>query len=130
MKGETMIAMMQELYEKVSKDKALYEKFYAIIQDGEKAGKEATEAKLITFAKEAGYDVTIEEMQEFFRSLAENNKELSNGELDLVAGGKTDSFIMLSVLSIGIACAMASIEGAQQDLSCDEMGNIMMGAPI
>jgi uncharacterized protein YmfQ (DUF2313 family) len=29
--------------------------------------KEATEAKLITFAKEAGYDVTIEEMKDFFK---------------------------------------------------------------
>lgn len=81
---------MQELFEKTAKDATLREKFSTITKDAETAGEDATKKKLIDFAKDAGYDVTLEEMRIYFKGLAENNKELSDTELDMVAGGKND----------------------------------------
>ena len=78
---------IKELYQKVAADNVLLEKFQAILKDAEAAGKKATEEKLIAFAKEAGYDVTIEEVQAFS---AQSKGELNDDELDVVAGGKVD----------------------------------------
>lgn len=83
------MSQMQELFMKVSQDTALQEKFSAIIHEAKEAGAEATEAKLTAFAKEAGYAVTLEEMAAFFGTLSNKNEsELSETELDMVAGGK------------------------------------------
>ncbi len=98
---------MQELYEKVAADSALEAKFAEIMKDAEAVGEEATKEKLIAFAKEAGYDITIEEIQEFFKRLAEAQQgELSEVELDQVAGGKgagTAGAVMGSVTSVVLA---------------------------
>jgi predicted ribosomally synthesized peptide with nif11-like leader len=96
---------MEELYEKVAKDGTLQAEFNAIINDAQKAGEAATGEKLAIFAKEAGFDVTLEEMKDFFEQLAvKDNRELSDTELDMVAGGKDGDDIANSVLSIGIGC--------------------------
>ena len=113
--------VMKELYNKVSKDAALQEKYTAIIKDAEKAGGEATRENLIVFAKEAGYDVTIEEAQEFFKGLVEEQKgELSDAELDMVAGGKVESAIVFSIFTLGIACAVVSLETVMVRENCGE----------
>ena len=103
---------MQELYDKVAKDEALQEKFNEIMNGVEGADQEEVAAKLVAFAKESGYDVTPEEIQAFFKSLAENqNGSLSDAELDMVAGGKSKDgswSIFCSVFSLGIGCAIIS----------------------
>jgi len=102
---------MKELYEKISKDAVLQEKFAAIMKDTEKAGVEATAAKLTAFAKEVGYDITVEEMQAFFKALMEQGDgELSDAELDQVAGGKTVEGVLISIATLGgLAVASALI---------------------
>lgn len=95
---------MKELYEKVAKDTALQAKLNAILKDAERAGEAATGEKLISFAKEAGFDATLAEMKEFFKKLAEKGGELSESELDMVAGGKGGDDVANSILSIGINC--------------------------
>ncbi len=106
------MSKMNELYEKVAGDNKLQVKFSEIMKDADTAGEEATKEKLIAFAKEAGYDVTAMEMQEFFKELAESKKgELSDVELDQVAGGKSSrgtTMVVGSVLGLGFACAFAS----------------------
>jgi len=112
------MSQVKELYEKVSKDAALLEKFTEIMRDAEKAGEEATKEKLIAFAKDAGYDITVEEMQAFFKDLAAQGKgELSDTELDMVAGGKAEIGLVASFVSLGLACYAASLAG-----SCDLLG--------
>lgn len=102
------MSKMHELYEKVSKDIALQEKFKAIMKDAETLGEEAMNETYLAFAKSAGYDITIEEMQAFFKDLVEKEHgELSDAELDLVAGGKTHGDV-LSWISLGIGCAITS----------------------
>lgn len=99
---------MQELYEKVSKDIALQEKFSAIMKDADTLGEDATNEKYLAFAKGEGYDITIEEMQTFFKDLMEKDREeLSDVELDQVAGGKTHGDVM-SWVTLGLGCAIAS----------------------
>lgn len=103
---------MKELYEKVAKDDTLQAKFNEITKDTEKMGAEELMKKLQSFAKEAGYEVTPEEIQAFFKNMAENqNGPLSDTELDMVAGGKSGggiSNIVSSVTSLGLMCAVSS----------------------
>lgn len=114
------MSQMKELYEKVAQDVELQKKFSEILADGEKAGKEATEEKLLAFAKDAGFDVNLAEMQEYFADFtAKQDGELSDLELDLVAGGKsTEGIINVigSVFSLGILCAAASLAGATLEM--------------
>jgi len=104
---------MKELYEKVANDKELQAKFFEIMKDAEKAGESVTSEKLISFAKDVGYDITPDEMKDFFSKLAESKEgQLTDAELDIVAGGKSDQGIMAivaSVFTLGIGCALGSI---------------------
>lgn len=87
------MSQMKELYEKVAKDAALQEKLLIIIKDAEEAGEEDARGKLVDFTKDAGYDVTLEEIQSFFKDLSkETEGELSDAELDMAAGGKANSY--------------------------------------
>lgn len=113
---------MQELYEKVGKDSGLQAQFSQIMADAEQAGKTATEEKLLAFAREAGFEVIIQEMQAFFQGMAAQAEgELFDAELDQVAGGKSSNgalAIVESVISFGIACALNSISAAISKLDC------------
>lgn len=110
------MSQIRELYEKVSKDATLLEKINLILKDAEAAGQDATAAKLVEFAKNAGYDISIQEMQEFFQSFtAKKEGELSDLELDMVAGGKSQGGVgeivgsVLGIGALGIPCAISSI---------------------
>jgi predicted ribosomally synthesized peptide with nif11-like leader len=113
---------MKELYAKVAGDTALQAKFDEIMKDAAKGG-EAVKEKLTAFAKEAGYDVSMEEALEFFKALAEQTEgELSDTELDAVAGGKRSGkgmgLIASSVLSFGTSCYAISLRDMAQDEHC------------
>lgn len=119
---EKIMEKMKELYQKVVKDTTLQEKFNQIMSDAKNAGEEATGTKLVLFAKEAGYEVTLEEMQEFFKSMTEKSEEeLSELELDMVAGGKGKVGVMpvvSSVISMGVTCATGSAAFAVSGHNC------------
>lgn len=104
---------MKELYEKVSKNTKLQNQFIQILQEAEEAGREATADQLISFAKGVGFDVSIQEMQKFFTDFtAKQEGELSDMELDMVAGGKSGNGtvrVIASVVSLGTICAFQSI---------------------
>ena len=81
------MSKMNELYLKVAADAGLQEKANKIFEATEDGA--ATVAKLVEFAKEQGYEVTAEEVKEFFKSLSEkSNGELNDEDLEAVAGGK------------------------------------------
>jgi predicted ribosomally synthesized peptide with nif11-like leader len=112
---------MKELYGKVAKDSELQAKFSQIMYEAEKAGQESTESKLVAFAKEAGYDVSISEMKDFFLSISETNDTLSDSELDLVAGGKAGVMpVVSSTISMGVTCASGSAAYAVSGHNCKE----------
>jgi predicted ribosomally synthesized peptide with nif11-like leader len=111
MKGEITMEKMKELYEKVAGDSGLQTKFAEIMKEAETA-RVSTQEKLALFAKEAGYDISVEEAQEYFKLLSEQKEgELSDVELDAVAGGKSSDgvlTIIASVVTVGVACAALS----------------------
>jgi len=99
------MSKMKELYTKVAADSNLQSKFSKIMEDAQQAGEEATKEKLTTFAKEAGYDVTMEELKEFFTGLTKAKEGiLSDAELDQVAGGKRTGDMPLPTSTIYIEC--------------------------
>jgi len=81
------MSKMNELYAKVAADSVLQEKLGKIM--GNADDEAALGEKLVAFAKEQGFDVTASDIEEFFKSLTKPaNGELSEEELDSVAGGK------------------------------------------
>ncbi len=93
---------MKELYEKVAGDSALQAKFAEIMKEAEKDGEAVTKEKLVAFAKEAGYEVSFDEAQEFFKALSEKKEgALSDAELDSVAGGKLGDGSMTNSVFLG-----------------------------
>ncbi|MDD3169014.1 MAG: Nif11 family protein [Eubacteriales bacterium] len=117
------MSKMNELYQKVTADSDLQARFNRIMATAEKDGAEATEAKLTDFAKAAGYEISVEEMNAFFKDLAEKeNGALSESELDMVAGGKSTGQILLTVCTGGYACGVSSMT-KRGDLICDDPGS-------
>jgi len=57
---------MNELYKKVAADAGLQEKANKILETAA-SDPDALGKKLVEFAKEQGYDVTVEEIHEFFK---------------------------------------------------------------
>jgi len=116
---------MQELYEKVAGNNSLQAKFTEIMKGAEEAGEAVTGEKLVVFAKEAGYDISIDEMKAFFKELSEKSGgELSNMELDMVAGGKSDLGIMnvvFSALTFGMSCAAISLAALDKSNNCGKV---------
>lgn len=72
-------------------------------------------------ASEHGYDFTAEEGFDALETLRENfeNEELSDDELERVAGGKDSMKIVTSVISAGIICGAISATAATDDLEAD-----------
>jgi hypothetical protein len=113
-RGKRKMDKMKELYAKVAEDSILQAQFAEIMKDAAEAG-EVTKEKLTAFAKEAGYDVSLEEAQEYFKPLVltgQNEAALSDAELDMVAGGKSlegKRNVADSILTFGIGCMIYSI---------------------
>ncbi len=116
---------MKEFYEKVANDKELQTKFFEIIRDAEMAVEQAIEEKLTGFAKEAGYDITLDEMKDFFRKMNESEESvLRDEELDMVAGGKSGAggiMIATSFLFLGLVCAVTSIKAEIDGIRCEKV---------
>lgn len=123
MKGKIGMEKMRKLFEKVAVNQYLQAKFAAIINEAEEARAE-TRRKLIAFAKDAGYEVTAEEMQEYFRTLmGQPEGSLTDMELDMVSGGKSTEgspMLLTSLFTPGLFCAVASI-AATAYRSCDSV---------
>ena len=114
------MSQMRELYEKVAASEELKAQFSAILQAAKEAGEEEIAKKLVQFSKNQGLDITIAEFQEFFKNLVEENHgELSEAEMDMVAGGKVSAgSVLASVFTLGVACAFASAVNAATRQGC------------
>ena len=83
------MSQMKALYETVARDPVLQAKFITILQESERIGLEEIEQKMVALSKDAGFDITLEEMQHYLQEMTPKaDGELSDTELDLVAGGK------------------------------------------
>lgn len=96
---------LKEIFDAVSNDRNLQSKFKEVIRKSEGVGQEEAERNLRAFAKDAGFEVTTDDIVSFSKELTGTNAELSELELDMVAGGKSDiAKVIVSVLSFGINC--------------------------
>ena len=88
--------------------KTLQELYSAVITDDELKKAFAESAKnnrLVEFAKENGVDVTLDEIRGFFEEKGKTDKELSNDELENVAGGGClipDPGNVTSMVNVGV----------------------------
>lgn len=107
---------MQQLYDKVTSDASLQAKLSAIFHDA----SEATKEKLIEFAKDSGFDISIEELEQFLiESSQPKVGELSDEDLDLVAGGKGSLELAISIGGVGVGCLMFSAITEIQYSDCE-----------
>jgi predicted ribosomally synthesized peptide with nif11-like leader len=115
------MSKMQEIYNKVVGDQALQEKVSSILKEAESTDQVATEEKFLAFAKELGYEISLEELKSFFDGMyTQAAGELSDAELDQVAGGKVQpDKVLASVFSVGVICAIGSIVDAIRG-NCEE----------
>lgn len=104
------MSQMKALYEKVAADQMLQEKFKKILDGAKESAEEATGKALLAFAEETGFSVRMEEIQTFFQEVTKwQEGELSDLELDMVAGGKSTEetvqyVVRLSFLTAQIIC--------------------------
>ena len=69
------------------------------------------------FLKEQGCEATAEE---FIAAVKEHTEELSDAELDAVAGGANWIEAIISVATLGAMCAVTAITSALQDNGCEK----------
>lgn len=81
------MSAMKDLYLKVAADAALQAQVGKIFEESG-TDKEALVGELIKFGKEQGFEVSKDDIVEFYKSMEESGGQLSDEELDAVAGGK------------------------------------------
>jgi predicted ribosomally synthesized peptide with nif11-like leader len=92
-------------YEKVKGDQSLQQRIGELAK--EKPAE--TEVIIIKVAAENGFSFTLEEMKAVIAEVAPEGGELSDAELEAVAGGGGKSAaIAASIFSVGIACAIVN----------------------
>ena len=100
---------IQELYNEVMAN----EELKAQVIEAGKAGK------LDAFLREHGCEATKEEVAAFLKEKANEDRPLSQNELENAAGGKctvgTGIEVIYSTLTIGVGCIMAHIVSGHED---------------
>ena len=101
---------LQELYKEVIASEELKREFMEAAKD-EKEGKKKVEE----FVKKHGCDATFADVKAFFEE--KNNDELSEDEVEAVAGGKASDgqYAAMSLFGMGVGCAILGILDAVVD---------------
>ena len=97
---------LNELYAEVTASDALKNEFLAL----------KTPEDIVAFAKKNGCDATLDDIKAFFEEKKKAAGELSEAELEQVAGGKSASMweAINSIITVGAACAIATFVSAVQ----------------
>jgi len=96
---------LNELYTEVTASDTLKAEFLAL----------KTPEEIVAFAKKNGCDATQDDIKALFEEKQKAAGELSEAELEQVAGGKSATFneALVSIFSLGIWCSMEAIRSAQ-----------------
>jgi len=89
---------LNELYAEVTASDTLKAEFLAL----------KTPEDIVAFAKKNGCDVTLDDIKAFFEEKQKAAGELSEAELEQVAGGKSATFseASISIALVGIGCVL------------------------
>ena len=108
---------IQELYSEVLKSEEL-----------KKAFSEAVQNKTVEdFLKAQGCEASMEDVAAFLKEQQAKTGELTDNELDNVAGGCNGTEAEVSILTVGIGCAMTAIQSAIGDDMKGTYGTILCG---
>lgn len=119
-KGRTM-ATLDELYSTVLADEAERAAF---------AEAAKTPEGLSAFLAERGCDATPEQLTEFLKAKAAEQGEITDAELDSVAGGCNKSEAITSVLTFGVVCAVVGAMSAARNDSKGDNGKILCNTDL
>lgn len=99
------MATLEEVYQQVLGD------------DGERAAfvEAAKNGTVQAFAAERGCHATEQEVADFLKEVSTREGELSEAELEGVAGGCNGKEAYLSVCTVGVGCAIGAIASAASD---------------
>lgn len=99
---------IQELYAEITADDGLKTAFVHAARNN----------RIVEFAKGHGCETTMYELQTFLNGQINNDEEIGPDELENVAGGtcngSTGAETVLSVMGLGIACAIAACVSASE----------------
>jgi len=105
---------VKNMFAKFEKDADLKKKYAEIIAGHQKEAEKTLAGKLIELGKNSGFDFSKDDLMQARSELMDKtnaNAELADNELTSVAGGgqRKTAGIALSLMSIGILCAIGSI---------------------
>ena len=110
---------VKQMFGKMEKDANLQKKYTELMQIHQKETENKMAEKLIELGRTSGFIFSKDDLLSARAEIMDtnnSNKELADNDLENVAGGgikKTDA-IVCSILSLGYACAVGSIEAEQQ----------------
>ncbi len=105
---------VKQMFGKMEKDAELQKKYTALMQAHQKETEKALADKLVELGKTSGFSFAKDDLMAARAELidkANSNKELSDGDLSSVAGGRGSKEWALdfSFANFGVGCAIASI---------------------
>lgn len=102
---------VKKFFEELEKNPALKEKFLNAVKENHEEARRQMAVKMVDFAKASGFSFAendIMELQSDLMDSANNNGELSDADLMKAAGGTSAGPILMSILSLGVGCALVS----------------------
>ena len=85
---------------------------------------------LTAFLAERGCDATPDQVSEFLKAKQAEQGEISDAELDSVAGGCNKSEAITSVLTFGVICAVVGAMSAARNDSKGDNGKILCNTDL
>jgi len=118
---------VKNMFAKFEKDGDLKKKYAEIMKNYQKENENSLAELLIEFGKKSGFAFSKDDLMAARIELTDktnSNKELSDNDLTRVAGGgHKNSAIILSLITLGIGCAVNSLIREQD--SPGECGKMM-----
>ncbi len=101
------------MFAKMSKDEVFHKRYTDLMQAHQQETEKNLADKLIQLGKTAGFKFSNEDLlaaRAEVMDMANSNKELSDNDLERVAGGglQKASVLVASICSVGIACGIVS----------------------
>jgi len=110
---------VKQMFGKMEKDANLQKKYAELMQIHQKETENKMAEKLIELGKTSGFTFSKDDLLAARAEIMDtnnSNKELSDNDLENVAGGgaKKATAVMCSIFSFGIACAVNSVNAEKQ----------------
>ncbi len=108
------------MFAKMAKDEVFHKRYTDLMQAHQQETEKNLADKLIQLGKTAGFEFSNEDLlaaRAEIMDMANSNKELSDNDLERVAGGGQQKLLAVtcSICTIGIGCAAVSLGGESME---------------